>query len=309
MSPTEDGRARNGLTLIETLIVLAIFATLVGLLLPAVAMAREAASARRCQNNLRQVGLAMHNFHAAHQRVPPIPVPARWTNSPYTYQGISWHVFLLSYLEWEELWANVGRAFAADPDPLSAAHAANLAAVVPQYFCPSDDRPYAPRLDASGHLAAYTSYLGVTGSDTGKRDGCFPGQPGIRLSDITDGTSNTVMVGERPPSASLDSGWWYASHPQYNGGSDYEFTVESALYPDDECGGFAIQEPGRLVIKYVYAPGSLTDNCDKYHFWSLHPSGANFLFADGAVRFLPYTVRPRLAALATRNGGEAVEIP
>jgi prepilin-type processing-associated H-X9-DG protein len=125
----------------------------------------------------------------------------------------------------------------------------------------------------------------------------------VRLAEVTDGASNTLMVGERPPSADLVAGWWYAGWGQDKDGStDMVLGVRELNvrrhYPTD-C------PPG----PYDFGPGRLSDPCSAFHFWSVHPGGAHFLLVDGSVRFLRYPAAPLMPALATRAGGEAAAAP
>ena len=125
------------------------------------------------------------------------------------------------------------------------------------------------------------------------KDGVVYRSSDTRLTEVTDGTSHTVMVGERPPSPTpeLDWGWWAWS------------AYDSALAVVDYRN---MLTPG-CPLPSAYRPGSPDGVCDANHFWSLHPGGGNWLFADGSVRFLGYGAAPVLPALATRNGGESVD--
>jgi prepilin-type processing-associated H-X9-DG protein len=110
----------------------------------------------------------------------------------------------------------------------------------------------------------------------------------------------TLAVGERPPSAELDFGWWYAGWGQAKDGSaDMVLGVRERNVIGQYC------PPG----PYMFVPAKLADQCAMFHFWSPHPNGANFLFADGSVRFLSYSADSILPALATRAGGETVTLP
>jgi len=127
--------------------------------------------------------------------------------------------------------------------------------------------------------------------------------PGIRLSDITEGTSQTLMIGERPPPDSLQAGWWYPGLDAYQQG--FRGPNNAIILGS---GVFYANDP-RLIRSGTFGPGRTDNPCDRYHLWSLHPGGANFLFADGSGRYLPYSAEPLIMALASRSGGEIVELP
>ncbi len=161
--------------------------------------------------------------------------------------------------------------------------------------------------DAAGRdeRVALTSYLGVEGTDRRRRDGVLYRNSRVQISHVTDGTSNTLLVGERPPSPELIYGWWYAGDGLGGTGA-----LDVVL---------GVREPNSLnpYPQYVHCghgpfpfrPGRVDDYCSVFQFWSLHSGGANFLFADGSVWFLLYDADPILPALATRAGGEAVALP
>jgi prepilin-type N-terminal cleavage/methylation domain-containing protein/prepilin-type processing-associated H-X9-DG protein len=305
---------RFAVTLLEVLVAIAIVGILIGLTVSAVQKVRARASQIACANNLRQIGLALHGAHAAHERLPPYPINPRVDAYMglfgYSYQKISWHLFILPYVEQESLWRAVLAAAADEPDMRTGPHRPLMKLLVRVYGCPADSRVRTSHTDTSGQEASYTSYLGVTGSFMTRRDGVFRGRPGISLTDVSDGLSNTLMIGERPPSARMDAGWWYAAHPAPTGFEDFELPAENGLSAYDfECGGFVVPTPSGIELKYHFAPGSLQDNCSRYHFWSLHTGGGHFLFGDGSVRFLSYSARSILPALASRAGGEAVSPP
>jgi prepilin-type processing-associated H-X9-DG protein len=139
-------------------------------------------------------------------------------------------------------------------------------------------------------LKALSVFVFYTGSD-------------VRLTDIQDGTSSTLLAGERPPSDNYFFGWWYSPSAPVAGeaflGVQSGKAAERQLLTQSCPGG-----------PYQFSNGRLTNNCDVYHFWSLHYGGANFAFCDGSVRFLTYgAYNAILSDLATRAGGEVVEIP
>ncbi|MBX9582036.1 MAG: DUF1559 domain-containing protein [Gemmataceae bacterium] len=303
---------RRGFTLLELLVVLAVISLVIGLTLPAVQKSRAAAARLACLNNLRQIGTGLHHFHAGHGRLPPPPQKktSNWSGSPYSVQGVSFHTYLLPYVEREDLWAAAGRGYAASADPLDPAHDEARTGFVKVYACPADGRLTGPLAGWTGVPAGYTSYLAVTGSEVGAKNGCFPGRPGIRLTDVTDGTSQTVMVGERPPSATLDAGWWYAVQPGPAPGFDFELAATNPIFTEFGCPGYVYRpRPGYISVLYYFAPARLDDNCARFHFWSLHPGGANFLLADGSARLVPYSVGVGLRAFASGNGGESDQLP
>jgi prepilin-type processing-associated H-X9-DG protein len=147
-----------------------------------------------------------------------------------------------------------------------------------------------------------TNYLGVLGTNLFRNDGVLFEQSRIRLNDITDGTTNTLMIGERPPSPDQLFGWWYAGWGQDKSGSmDLTLGVrERSVFP-----GLSMCPQG----PFHFQAGDLKNSCDIFHFWSPHPGGAHFAFCDGSVRFLAYSADSIMPALATRAGGEAVGVP
>ncbi len=217
--------------------------------------------------------------------------------------SLIWMALILPQVEQDALWRATEQAFQIKPRwPFDNPPHVGFAPVIKLYVCPNDGRLLSPLRDQDGFTAAYTSYLGVYGG-RGGGDGVLGNSPGIRLTDITDGTSHTLMVGERPPPDTLQAGWWYnkmrlAGVWGHLYGPDGAMAVEPFPIPSEPCQG-----------PFRFGPGRTDNPCDRYHFWSLHPVGANFAFADGSVRFLSYTISPQLRDLATRNGGEVVELP
>jgi prepilin-type N-terminal cleavage/methylation domain-containing protein/prepilin-type processing-associated H-X9-DG protein len=327
MSPSQR---RSGFTLIELLVVIAIIAVLISLLLPAVQKIRDAAGRIKCANNLKQMGLALHHYHDTEGSFPPA---LRTNEFPPTYRSFDasrhvpgWHLYwswmarLMPYYEQDNLyqvadgWArsgDVNRDFHWDPSTNPA-----LGTVVPVWICPADSRTLQAAY-AQGFNVAFTDYLGVSGlrgDSAGDRSGMLSANRVVRLSEVTDGTSNTLMVGERPPTSDLLFGWWFAasgidgygSADVVLGARDTRLETllvssrDPLLAPYKQCQG---------KMKVGLQPGQITNPCDQVHFWSLHAGGANFLMADGSVRFLSYQADDILPALATRNGGEVVALP
>jgi prepilin-type processing-associated H-X9-DG protein len=292
--------------MLEVLVVLSIALLLLGLLIPVVQRVRAVAQRSACQNRLRQIGLGLHQYHDTRGALPP-------AFSLHGLQYLSWMGRLLPFTEEQSLWQEATAAYLADSWPWrNPPHPTDT--VVSLFTCPSDGRVrqavnpsniFTVLQGGSGlldlHLTvALTSYLGVSGTDLHARDGVLYVDSRIRLTDIKDGLSKTVMVGERPPGADFAYGWWYAGPGQdLTGSADVVLGAkERNVVGLDGCPGGP----------YAFGPGSLENPCDVFHFWSLHPGGANFVFADASVRFLRYSAAGVLPALATRDGREAVSL-
>jgi prepilin-type processing-associated H-X9-DG protein len=171
--------------------------------------------------------------------------------------------------------------------------------VVPLFLCPADGR--AAQAQFAQHekiTVAVTSYLGVEGKDLDTLGGVLYRDSRVRIADISDGTSQSLFAGERPPSTDFEFGWWYAGEGQrLSGSAEMVLGVEEQNVLPVTKGSCA---PG----VYTYEAGSTKNQCDMFHFWSLHLSGANFLFCDGSEHFLAYSAAPIMPALASRAGGE-----
>jgi prepilin-type N-terminal cleavage/methylation domain-containing protein/prepilin-type processing-associated H-X9-DG protein len=289
----------HGFTLVEMLVVIAIIAILIALLLPAVQQVRDAAARTQCANNLHQIGLATHQYHDSHR---VFPTGMRWRNwkDPYLYMG--WATQLLPFLEQQQLWTITQQAYQQSPWPFRNPPHAGLSTLMPTFVCPAD--PWTAQVQIAKRdkfPVALTDYLGVEGKDLETMDGVLFRDSQVRMADITDGTSQTLLVGERPPSPDFQFGWWYAGVGQKSTGSaDVVLGVQEENIMPVFAGSCP---PG----SYSYGPGNFYNQCDMYHFWSPHTgSGAHFLFADGSVHFLGYSVAPLMPALASRSGGEVV---
>jgi prepilin-type processing-associated H-X9-DG protein len=279
---------------------MAIIAILLGLLLSAVQHVRAAAARATCSDHLRQIGLALHNYHGERGAFPA----GHTSDQPSSdFPQLGWEARLLPYLEQDQLWRTIPPAYAQNRrfefDP---PHTAS-AVVIKLLTCPSDPRVfYAGLPQPNYHLVAFTSYVGVSGTAMGEPDGLLFEDSRVRMTDVTDGTSDTLVVGERPPSTDLWLGWWYAGVGQNGMGS------AEMIMSVNEVNIFW-STPSCWSGPYSYGPGSFNNVCDTFHFWSPHPGGAHFLMADGSVHFLPYSASPVMPALATRAGGEVFTPP
>lgn len=286
------------MTLIEILVVFAILALLMALLLTAVQHARAAAQRTDCQNRLRQIGLALQNYHATHGRFPPSTAdPTR--AGPAFRAGIGWMALLLGQLDREPDYRAALAACRVEPDSERGPHLAIRTTAVNTFACPSDGFT-AARADELGRIMTRTSYLGVSGrSATGRAlRGVFT-ELGTNMTEIIDGTSQTVAAGERPTPANYWAGWWYSWPYLADGyaGPNHAQDYDSYL-------NFVGSPPSCNEHDHDFRPGSQLDPCDRWHWWSLHAGGGNWLFADGSVRFLAYSASGVLAAFSSRDGQE-----
>ncbi|HEY1379985.1 MAG TPA: DUF1559 domain-containing protein [Gemmataceae bacterium] len=323
---------RHGFTLIELLVVIAIVALLIGLVLPAVEKVREAAARTKCSNNLKQIGLAMHDYHGALGQFPPGYVatnPGPGLSDDHG-PGWGWGTLLLPYLEQDALYRRINLTTdIADP-----ANKAARTASVSIFLCPSDpgdavftvDRrgdgePYAnPLTDSAGNpvRVAHANYVGMFGNpevtpdpgflspdaDRGlARRGMLYRNSVVRFADVSDGTSNTLFVGER--STNLGYATWVGA---VTGGQ------VPAKVPDSF--GFGPEGAPLLVLGHTgddadvppHTPNSAVAHVDD--FWSFHTQGAKFLMVDGSVRTINDSINPIVWwALGTRAGGEPVSLP
>jgi prepilin-type N-terminal cleavage/methylation domain-containing protein/prepilin-type processing-associated H-X9-DG protein len=303
---------RTAFTLIELLVVIAIIAVLIGLLLPAVQKVREAAARASCQNNLKQIALALHNYEGRHGMFP------RSNTIAPPWHG--WPALVLPDLEQE----NVRHIYVLTANWYDPANEAARTAAVKTFLCPSANGgrvggsavPGVPGSPFAGAAWDYTNvsvvalplleYLGYP--DPGSYPSIWRGvmsSTGSTVAQITDGLSNTLLVTEdanRPE-------YWVKGRrvtdrfPPFGGG-DTPGTVTGGLWADHQK-GFGIEgtsPDGHALI------GECAINCSNaYEVYAFHPGGANAAMADGSVRFLRETISIRtLAALTTRAGGEVV---
>jgi prepilin-type N-terminal cleavage/methylation domain-containing protein/prepilin-type processing-associated H-X9-DG protein len=296
---TRFRRRSNGFTLVELLVVIAIVGLLVALLLPAVQAAREAGRCLQCKNNLRQIGLGILNYESAMRTFPPgIISRAATKNEPGLGPGWGWGARILPYLEQTTLRVDFKREIT---DPV---HEKVRVTPLPTFLCPSDSvttSTFSVADEAGAPLTelAFANYVGVGGTfevtgfpDTGT--GVLFRNRAIKISEIRDGTSHTVLVGERGSRQSPQTTWvgavTGASIPPLN-----------PTYEDEGPPVLVLTNTGTADDGRV--PNSQFDHVEDSN--SEHPQGVNFLFCDGSVQIIPNTIDARVwKALGTRASSE-----
>jgi prepilin-type N-terminal cleavage/methylation domain-containing protein len=286
---------RTGFTLIELLVVMAIVSVLTGLILSAVQRVRASAERARCANQLRQIGLALHQFHQTQGRFPA------GTSGPTDAMPFAaWPARLLPFLEQNAVWGEIESAFRLEKDFLKVPPHRWLAEPMPPFACPADSRAAVPGILSSGSARGLTSYLGIEGINSFRRDGLLFLDSAVRMADIGDGASHTLMVGERPPSSTFVLGWWYGGWGMDQTGSG-DAVLGVRAKNNGEYG------PDCPTGPYRFLPGRVEDPCAAFHFWSLHNGGAHFLLADPTHTNKNYAADDLLPALATRSGGDIAD--
>jgi prepilin-type N-terminal cleavage/methylation domain-containing protein/prepilin-type processing-associated H-X9-DG protein len=336
-------RARRGFTLIELLVVIAIIAVLIGLLLPAVQKVREAAARAKCSNNLKQLGLALHNYHSAMDKFPAGGLPPT-SNPPGTFSD-GWSVLaqLNPYLEQTAIYNlldttvpmyaysggyviyNSGKPGTNNPQAVYS--------TVKLFLCPSDKQQVVSPSTYGGPLGP-TNYAANFGSGanpaylSGATDGPFSMSSGVRVTDITDGSSGTAAMSEStlgdgpygfatPRPATVDPQTTYVGIPYGNASPFTDAACGSApLINYTDLRGFTWAQADIRCATYDhhYPPNSQLPDCVGYvgtipNGWraarSRHPGGVNVVFCDGSVKFVANSVAlATWRAISTVNGGE-----
>ena len=264
------GGVKRAFSLVELLVVIAIIGVLIALLLPAIQMAREAARRSSCSNHLRQIGLAALNFHDARKALP-VGCVERRTPTNLAARQLAWTVFVLPFLEESQTRGEFNVDYAFD-SPQNAPIASRPIAA---YLCPSTSRLTASRraegLTTDGLAATdYGGMFGAVGPGLPNANGVMLFDKPVRIRDITDGTSFTVLAAEDTGRGSVEASQWA------NGENIFDVA-------------------GRIgVTQHI-------------EIWSDHPGGAQALFADGSVRFLDELLELAvLRAICTRAHGDSV---
>ena len=289
---------RLAFTLVELITVCCCISVLIAMSIPAIVRVRGLSDRLHCQNNMVSLSRAIHLYHTDYAKMPP-----RRAISPFNFPQdflapLSWRVHLMPYLEQSALWESAVRACQSQRLSYMPPHD-GYHQVFRVIQCPSDSRLTEP-INVEGIETAFTSYLGVLGD--GLNQGMFSKKSNgdsISFSEVQDGLSNTLMIGERPPPADFHAGQWYSvyqrgSNPLLSG-PDISLTMQQRRFTqDDPCGG-----------TYTFGRGSIFNPCDRFHFWSMHPNGSNFAYGDGSVHFIGYNVAQKVMfSMATSRGGE-----
>jgi prepilin-type processing-associated H-X9-DG protein len=317
---------RAGYTLIELLVIIAIIGTLVAILIPAVQKVRETAARVQCQNKLKQFGLAMHNYHADHGAFPPgsawLP-GSNWADVDWSANKGTWLVYTLPYIEEDNLYRQIPNHDTPHFDSIGAAVQAGVLprALPDKLRCPSDyyqydQGPYSNYVGSLGPQCVddkcgytpFAQYCNQPAWGWGPSDEDEPNLPrirgmfsrfsyAVRLKYCTDGTSQTLLLGESLPStnAHMQKGW-YTTY-----GSQLATTIIPINYPVSESDTSWCGSAGAGPAH------SMFNNNVGWGFRSRHRGGANFTFVDGSVHFLSERIDHKtFQLLGCRNDGQAV---
>jgi prepilin-type N-terminal cleavage/methylation domain-containing protein/prepilin-type processing-associated H-X9-DG protein len=282
---------RRAFTLIELLVVIAIIAVLVGLLLPAVQKVREAAARLRCKNNLKQIGLALHNYHDRNHALPPGYATQIAPSGAEIGPGWGWAAHLLDDLEQN----NVKRQIDFGMTIGGSAHIVPRTQILKVFLCPSDNDIGTFTTAGVPVQVAPANYVGVFGTNEiednpGAGNGTFFRNSKVRFGDILDGLSSTYVVGERSSDIALAT--WTGAIP----GAQVPLVRDPA-----EIEGHFLLVLGRGDHQPNHPHSHIDD------FYSRHAQGLNCLFGDGSVHSIGNSINPVVwAGIQTRNLGEVI---
>lgn len=306
---------RLGFTLVELLVVIAIIGILIALLLPAVQAAREAARRSQCTNNLKQIALAIHNYHDTYKSLPPAAAGG-W--------GQTYHAYILPFIEQQAVydlcapWSDSGYANTTRPTDRFTIMART---VIPAFKCPSDPQPSTWSLNDVTERAVgnYSACVGGDLSETDNADSAFAvdvrnangmllpysftsgtrRRECVRLAEVLDGTSNTVMVAEAPAIIDADicnvcdRTMLYSNNIDSSAGVDYSECLGSTYFP--------------INLAFSTDPGVSAETQKELSFGSYHPGGCNATLGDASVRFVSETIDIDIwRAVGSRKGKETV---
>ena len=292
----------KGFTLIELLVVIAIIAILIALLLPAVQHAREAARRTQCRNNLKQIGLALHNYHDIHLCFPPGYIAAGVSNtdpaSAETGPGFGWASMILPQLELGNLYNLIDFNLSC-VDSASSENLKMVSTGIEVFKCPTDNAPNSFEVNdgTTDYEVATANYIGIYGYGSVTSSPGKPVEPGIfyrnskvRLADVKDGTSLTVCVGERThdhnytsTSVNVDANSsWYAAIPGVNRSAGMAMMPMMTEGPASLVLGH-VGQPAMGMMPAMNHPPMTTDHI--VNFSSKHNGGCHFLLCDGSVHF------------------------
>ncbi len=309
---------RSGFTLVELLVVIAIIGILIALLLPAVQAAREAARRSQCTNQMKQISLAIHNYHDTYKELPPAAAGG-W--------GQTYHAYILPFIEQQavydrlEPWSDSGSADSTNRPTDRFTIAAQT--IISGFKCPSEPQPAYWSLNSVA-MRGVGNYSVCVGGDLYEMDNVDTASPAaidvrnsngmilpymfttssrrrpcVRLAEVIDGTSNTLMVSEAPCSvdskicAYCDHTYLYSNNIDSNQGEDYSECMGSTYYP--------------INLMFSTDPTVSQDTQKELAFGSYHPGGCNGALGDASVRFFSETMNiATWRAIGSRNGSETL---
>lgn len=290
----DQNNLRTGFTLVELLVVIAIIGILVGLLLPAVQAARESARLSQCKNQLRQFGLAMHNYESSFKQLPP-GYDYAWS-AQGNQLGHSWAAFVLPFLEEPAIYDQIDFDLPVFHPDNQIARETHLAL----FLCPTDDISPSGFIQMGDDRFAMGCYVANFGppdldADQEQRDGVFSRNSATKLSQITDGLANTLMIGERQ-NGPFRAGIELNNHFEYE--TTWAASVRDIDDPTDDHGHMTLFQTG-------HTPNDpLSDDRDVS---AAHGGFAQFLRCDGSVHAVSEDIDFDVyAAMGTRAGGEVV---